>query len=80
MGHERLRARAATIRKTSGRETHLVLELAEGMNREVRRLLAAVGPAVTRLRRVQIGGIALGNLAPGAWRYLQRAEIAPSVP
>ena len=36
----------------------------------VRRLCAATGHAVARLRRVQIGGLALGSLAPGRWRLV----------
>jgi 23S rRNA pseudouridine2605 synthase len=72
---ETLRAAAVEIRKASGRESHLVLELREGKNREVRRLCAAVGHEVTRLRRVAFAGIELGELAPGEWRMLAEAEI-----
>lgn len=54
----------------------LRLVLAEGRNREVRRMIAAVGCSVVRLRRVRYGPIGLGDLAPGAWRELDSAEIA----
>lgn len=81
---ERLAAGAVEVRKRSGRESHLVIRLAEGRNREVRRLCAAVGHEVTRLRRVAFGGLELGALAPGAWRELTRAELrrafGPGVP
>lgn len=77
---ERLTAAAATIRKTSARESHLVLTLSEGRNREVRRMLAAVGHPVTRLRRVEYGGLALGTLAPGAWREVTAAELQRAFP
>jgi 23S rRNA pseudouridine2605 synthase len=77
---ERLRAHTARVRKMSNRETHLVLELIEGKNREVRRLLAATGHQVTQLRRVQFGGITLGPLAPGAWRVLSDAELRQAFP
>ena len=70
IGGERLAASDASVRKASGRESHLVVTLLEGKNREVRRLLEAVGHRVTRLRRVQFGGLALGTLAPGAWREI----------
>jgi 23S rRNA pseudouridine2605 synthase len=70
-----LRANAVTIRKSSARETHLVIELTEGKNREVRRLLKAIGREVTRLRRVQFGGLTLGTLAPGQWRIVDDAEL-----
>jgi 23S rRNA pseudouridine2457 synthase len=46
----------------------LELVLREGRNRQVRRMTAAVGLPTLRLVRVQIGGIALDGLAPGAWR------------
>jgi 23S rRNA pseudouridine2605 synthase len=75
MRTELLRARSARIRKASNRETHLVLELAEGRNREIRRLAAAIGHEVTQLRRVQFGGIALGSLAPAAWRLVDDEEL-----
>ncbi|HVR06645.1 MAG TPA: pseudouridine synthase [Thermoanaerobaculia bacterium] len=77
---ERLAASGATVRKRSRRETHLVLELTEGKNREVRRLLAALGHEVTALKRVAFGGLALGRLAPGAWRVVAAAELRAAFP
>jgi 23S rRNA pseudouridine2605 synthase len=72
---EDLRAETVRIRKRSGRETHLIVELTEGKNREIRRLCAAVGHEVTALKRVAFGGLELGGLAPGAWRDVSRAEL-----
>jgi pseudouridine synthase len=77
---ERVRAVAVTLRKVSGRESHLTLVLDEGRNREVRRLCEAVGHPVTRLKRVQIGGLALGTLAPRESRPLSRADIHAAFP
>lgn len=77
---ERLAARKATVRKRSGRETHLVIELTEGRNREVRRMLAASGHEVTRLRRVSFGGLELGDLPPGKWRAIPREELRGAFP
>ena len=74
-GIDDLRAQHARIRKQSGRETHLIIELAEGKNREIRRLCAAVGHEVTALKRVAFGGLEIGDLAPGAWREVTRAEV-----
>ncbi len=50
------------------------LELIEGRNRQVRRMTAAVGHPTLRLIRVRIGNFSLGELAPGAWRELNRTE------
>lgn len=72
-GRERLRAASATIRKASRRETHLVITLTEGRNREIRRLLAAAGHRVTRIHRFAFGPVELGALPPGAWRLLDPA-------
>jgi 23S rRNA pseudouridine2605 synthase len=79
-GANSLQAHAVTLRKASGRESHLIVELREGKNREVRRLFAAVGHEVTRLKRVALGGLSLGDLAPGTWRELTREEIRAAFP
>jgi 23S rRNA pseudouridine2605 synthase len=77
---ERLAARGAAVRKLSRRETHLVLELTAGKNREVRRLLAALGHEVTALKRVAFGGLELGGLPAGAWRVVPLAELRAAFP
>ena len=51
------------------------LTLREGLNRQVRRMTAAVGHPTLRLVRVAIGPIALGGLQPGKWRDLTSSEI-----
>jgi len=48
--------------------------LHEGMNRQVRRMTAAVGHPALRLVRVAIGPLMLGDLAPGAWRAITPKE------
>jgi 23S rRNA pseudouridine2605 synthase len=74
-GIEGLRASSVVIRKRSRRETHLIIELVEGKNREIRRMLEALGHPVTKLMRVAFGPIELGRLQPGEWRDVGRAEI-----
>jgi 23S rRNA pseudouridine2605 synthase len=74
-GIDGLRAVAVRVRKRSSRETHLIVELDEGRNREIRRLCEAVGHKVTALKRVAFGGLELGALQPGRWRELSRLEI-----
>ncbi|HMW88060.1 MAG TPA: pseudouridine synthase [Nitrospira sp.] len=54
----------------------LELTLREGMNRQVRRMTAAVGHPTLRLVRVAIGSITLGDLQPGEWRELTKQEVA----
>jgi pseudouridine synthase len=49
--------------------------LHEGRNRIVRRMLAEVGHPVSRLVRISVGPIKLGNLAPGSTRDLTTKEI-----
>lgn len=77
---ETLAARSVAVRKRSKRETHLVVELTEGKNREIRRMLGAVGHEVTKLKRVSFGGLELGNLEPGRWREVTAEELLESFP
>jgi len=53
----------------------LELTLHEGMNRQVRRMTAAVGYPTLRLVRIAIGPVRLGDLKPGEWRALSEDEI-----
>ena len=55
--------------------TWLEITLREGMNREIRRLLARVGHKVLRLVRVSVGPVRLGKLPPGAVRPLLQEEV-----
>lgn len=50
--------------------------LREGMNRQVRRMTAAVGHPTLRLIRTAIGPVLLGDLPPGKWRDLGPEETA----
>ena len=77
---ERLAAASAAVRKASGKESHLTITLTEGKNREIRRLLDAVDHPVTRLRRVEFGGLTLGDLEPGTWRHVSAAELRAAFP
>ena len=72
---ELLKPSKITLRKSSGKETHLTVELAEGKNREIRRLFAAIGHEVTKLKRISFGTFQLGDLQPGEFRRLKRDEF-----
>ncbi|MFZ5496771.1 MAG: pseudouridine synthase [Verrucomicrobiota bacterium] len=63
------------VRKTVP-DSWLSLELTEGKNRQVRRMTAAIGHPTLRLLRVRIGRFSPGDLLPGRWRELTRAERA----
>ncbi|NGO40337.1 rRNA pseudouridine synthase [Limisphaera ngatamarikiensis] len=72
---ELLRATAARLLRASRKRSIIELELAEGKNREVRRMCASQGWQVERLVRTRIGRIRLGDLPPGRWRTLTASEI-----
>jgi pseudouridine synthase len=74
-GGERLKALSARLVSGSRARSVVELELAEGKNREVRRLFESQGLSVKRLQRTQIGKIKLGELKPGRWRTLTETEI-----
>lgn len=57
-------------------KTRLRLTLREGRKREVKRMCAAVGHEVLKLRRVQFAGLDVGHLRPGQWRPLRPGEVA----
>lgn len=53
----------------------LRITIHEGRNRQVRRMCAAAGMTVARLRRIREGAVELGTLPCGKWRYLTQNEI-----
>lgn len=64
----------ARARRLGPSRVELVLH--EGRNRQVRRMLEAVGHPVRRLRRTRYAGLGAGRLRPGEWRALTRDEVA----
>ncbi|MBX9681465.1 MAG: rRNA pseudouridine synthase [Gemmataceae bacterium] len=71
----RVKARSARKFKSQGQSAWLRIVLAEGKNREVRRMLARLGHKVMRLIRVGMGPIELGKLKAGRNRPLNNVEV-----
>nr|WP_325194534.1 pseudouridine synthase [uncultured Oscillibacter sp.] len=67
-------ARVETLRRTA-RTAELSVTIHEGKNRQIRRMCAACGLTVKRLRRVREHTLELGDLPAGAWRYLTPDEV-----
>jgi 23S rRNA pseudouridine2605 synthase len=63
----------AEVNRVARQEIEIVLR--EGRNRQVRRMVEAVGNRVVSLRRVRFGSLALGRLAVGGCRRLTRQEV-----
>ncbi len=55
--------------------TLIKIKITEGRNRQVRRMVDAIGHPAIYLKRIQVGDIILGNLPYGKWRHLSEAEI-----
>ena len=72
---ESLKAERARILSANNTQSAVEVELAEGKNREARRLFEAHGMTVLRLQRTRIGPIRLGELPEGKWRALTEPEI-----
>lgn len=64
------------IDRTRGDRTTLSITLAEGQNREIRRLFARLGFKVRKLKRVALGPLKLSGLEAGQWRPLSTKEVA----
>ncbi|MGE0600322.1 MAG: pseudouridine synthase [Dehalococcoidia bacterium] len=56
-------------------EAWLILTLKEGKNREIRRMMAAIGREVLALRRIRIGPLLLGTLSSGSFREITPEEV-----
>jgi pseudouridine synthase len=62
--------------RDSAKYTHFEITLTEGRNRQVRRMVEALGARVLKLVRVSIGPIRIGSLQIGKWRMLTASEVA----
>ena len=71
----RFRLHGAKRLKTQGKSSFLEIEMREGQNREIRRLMARVGHKVMQLQRVEFGPLKLGRIASGKFRPLKGPEV-----
>lgn len=65
---------AVKILKTDEDGTRLEITIHEGHNRQIKRMLGAVGKQVIFLKRVSVGNLKLGGLKRGAFRHLKKSE------
>jgi 23S rRNA pseudouridine2605 synthase len=73
--NETLRCKHARLLRTGEKNSWLELTLDEGKNRQIRRILDALGIEILRLIRVSIGPLQLGDLPKSAHRPLTLAEL-----
>lgn len=66
----------AKILKQESLFTDVLITIHEGRNRQIRRMVEALGHQVIRLKRVKYGSIELGTLARGEWRDLSAQEVS----
>lgn len=56
-------------------KTDIALELHEGRNRQIRRMMEALGHDIVQLERAKYAGLTTGNLRRGEWRWLEEEEV-----
>ncbi len=78
-GKKTLPARIQSYRmegeRRSKKNSWWTIDLQEGRSRQIREMFFRAGHPVSRLRRVSIGGLSLGNLLPGKWRELTESDL-----
>ena len=72
-GTYRYLTRPAKVKRLSDSSFSIIIT--EGKNRQIRKMCEELGNRVTKLKRIRIVNIGLGDLAPGTWRRLSGEEI-----
>lgn len=70
-----VQAVSVRIREDAGNRAVLVIEIAEGRNRQIRKMCAMCGLNIDSLKRIAIGPLELASLQPGKWRKLTADEL-----
>jgi pseudouridine synthase len=70
-------SRPAIVKRVrdSGKYSHIEMRITEGRNRQVRRMIEAIGSKVLKLVRTGIGPVEIAGLKIGAWRPLTEREV-----
>jgi pseudouridine synthase len=68
-------AKVTRVRATKAGDTSFLLSIHEGKNRQIRRMLEAVGHRTLRLKRERFGPLSIGDLKPGETRLLTQEEL-----
>lgn len=71
----RTRTSRVRVLHTVGDKTWLEVILNEGVHHHIKRMFAAVGHSVLKIKRYQVGPVELGDMRPGEARKLGKAEI-----
>ncbi len=72
IGRRRIDAKVRIINKS---KTRLLIKIHEGKKHIVKWIFRKLGYKVTQLKRISIGGLKLGKLRPGEFKYVKKAEI-----
>ena len=70
-----IRTPKVRVVKSQGDKALIEITIHEGRNRQVRRMCDAAGMHVTRLKRISVGKLLLGDLPLGKWRHLTADEV-----
>lgn len=68
-------AAQVSVLGTENNETKLEITVTEGKNHEIKNMIESLGRRVMFLKRTAIGGLRLGGLSRGEWRYLSAKEV-----
>lgn len=71
----RIRPPKVRLLEAKGDRAQILVTIHEGRNRQVRRMCENAGLRVLRLMRMEEGGVRLGTLPEGKWRYLTEEEV-----
>ena len=67
------KTRPAKVKRLSRHK--FMIQLKEGKNRQIRRMVRKLNNHVSRLKRIRVAGVHLGDLPEGAWRHLTEKEV-----